>query len=63
MNSRARQRLHSFPLTGKDKGRGDGFDRSPAPLFRPFPVQGKGVLGKRGDPVQFSFSLGERKLM
>jgi hypothetical protein len=58
---RRQQLIISFPLMGKDKGRGDPSPRFVAPLSRPFPVKGKGV--GRSNRLRFHFSVGERKIM
>src|SRR5918996_2301078 len=50
-------------LTGKDKGRGDGFDRFPSTPILAFPHQGERRSSKMQPYVAFSFSVGERKIM
>jgi hypothetical protein len=57
------QRAVSFPLTGKDKGRGDGFDRSRAPLSLPFPSRGKESDYDAAICCYFTLAVGKRKLM
>jgi hypothetical protein len=60
----AQQLPKSFPLTGKDKGRGDGFWST---LWHPYPdlspSRGKEVQVKCNDTLPFSSSVGERKIM
>ena len=48
--------LNSFPLTGKDKGRGDWFERF-------WSIKGKRVQIRCNDMPPFSSSVGERKIM
>src|SRR5262244_3294777 len=45
---------HSFPLTGKDKGRGDGFDRFLSTPITAFPHQGEGWRVRCSDVPPFS---------
>jgi hypothetical protein len=53
--------FNSFPLTGKDEGRGDGFDRGhPYPGLSP--SRGK-EMKKDARHNSFSSSGGERKIM
>src|ERR671923_2902858 len=71
MKTRPTTAFSSFPLTGKDKGRGDNSDGSRAPLSRPlrlrsghaFPVRGKESRLRCSDMPPFLFYVGERKLM
>src|SRR5215813_9575933 len=54
---------HSFPLTGKDKGRGDGFDRFLSTPITAFPHQGERMASKMQRCASVFISLpGQRKL-